>query len=147
MKTKHVVLAALMLAAFYAGTLVPSVHGQSEPGTYFRVNFMKVAPGGEQEYLNVEQEEWKPVHQALVESGRMNSWWLFETLYPAGTSHEYNYVAVDVFDSLENLENPGYVDMFPKVHEGESYEDASERTMAARDVANTELWRLVDHVE
>ncbi len=58
--------------AFFAGTLVPigsqrsstllAQAPQAKPAKYLEVDYMKVQPGKDSDYLRVEQQIWKPMH-------------------------------------------------------------------------------------
>jgi hypothetical protein len=147
MKLKHMLFAAALLGAFYGGTLVPTVHSQSDEARYAQMGFMKVEPGGVQEYLEVEQNLWKPVHQELVKTGKKESWWLFRVRYPRGTDHEYNFITVNAFQDLQDLETAGYQEILSKVHAGKNTQDILDRTLNARKQVNVELWELIEQVQ
>jgi len=54
---------------------------------------MKVTPGMESEYLEVEKK-WKEIHQKKVKLGICDGWQLWRKLY-TGTEDAYNYIAID----------------------------------------------------
>ena len=58
------------------------------------VNYMKVAPGGDDKYIAIEQQ-WKKVHQKLVDEGKMIGWELFY-VHDQGTASMYNYITVNI---------------------------------------------------
>jgi hypothetical protein len=107
---------------------------------------MKVEPGKAGEYLSMERDLWKPVHQDRIRSGHMTSWSLYQVDYPYGTDAPYNYVTVNVFSSLQDLERDVAAD-FGKVHPKIKISEVFSRTMGARQLARGELWRRIDHVE
>jgi hypothetical protein len=48
------------VTSFLAGTLAPGVSSDTKSPKYFEVDYMKVNPGKEADYLKVEREDWKP---------------------------------------------------------------------------------------
>src|SRR5205809_2633718 len=100
-------LAAATAGAFLAGSLssVASTQAQQpqRPSVYV-VNFIKANPAKYQEYLQLERETWKPVHQERIRAGQMRSWALYGVQYPFGTSLEYDCVMIDTYASLADAE-------------------------------------------
>ena len=52
------------------------------------------------DYLEYEQEVWKPIHQSLVDGGHTAGWGLYELLSPHGSSIPYNFATVDYLNKL-----------------------------------------------
>ena len=61
---------------------------QPSQNQYIEINYMKVQPGQEPEYLRLESELWKPIHQARVNSGLILSWKLCAVYYPGGSDSD-----------------------------------------------------------
>ena len=70
---------------------------------YYTVQYMKVPLENDNEYIRLETEVWKILHQARKDAGLMDGWFLFRVLSPSGTHTEYNYVTVNAYSSLEKL--------------------------------------------
>lgn len=68
------------------------------------VDFMKVDPSSEADYLRMEQEVWKHIHQERLNQGQLSGWYLYRINY-AGTNSTYNYVTVTIFPSLDKVQN------------------------------------------
>ena len=60
------------------------------------VEYMKVAPGQDDAYLQVEQKMWKPIHEARVKAGNALAWYLYRVNSPSGTLVDHNYVTVAI---------------------------------------------------
>lgn len=111
----------------------------AQTNMFAAVDYMKLPEGGNSDYLKIEKEVWKPMHQEWVNQGKLLGWYLYAVPYPGGTSAEYHYVTVRLYDNLANLDNP-MEDMeavFKKVHPGKSMETIGEKTMASRDLVKT----------
>lgn len=135
-------LLALLLALLLGG-LAPGALAQSERAVYLLVDYMKVPTGGEAEYVAMEQEIWKPVHEERMRQGLLTNWSLYEVSYTTPDA-PYDYVTLNVFDSFEHLEMDPAEDLFAAAHPDGDYDAMMERTMAAREIVHAEVWQLVN---
>jgi len=62
-------------------------------------SFMKVTPGQEAAYLEVEQA-WKKIHQKAVNEGMLIGWQLYRKLHTS-TTDPYDYITVNWFKNYE----------------------------------------------
>ena len=92
--------AALLVAAFMARATPVMAQGP-----FVTVDYMKVAPGQEDAYLQLEQKTWKPIHEARIKAGNALAWYLYRVDSPTGTAADHNYVTVAVYANFEALEN------------------------------------------
>lgn len=114
--------------------------------TYVQVDYMKVAPGKDQAYIDLERNIWKPYHQALIEAGRRVWWGLYGVRSPAGTEVDHNYATVNVYGKFADMEAPYAGDVLARVHAGKDVSTLANEALAARDLARSETWQLVDQV-
>lgn len=103
------------------------------------VDFVRIPDDANGNYVEVEQDIWKPMHQAMIDDGKMDAWFLYRIPYPGGTDAEYHYATVRVYSDLSQLENPmsGLGDLFAKVHPGKNADEAFEMTTGSRDLIKT----------
>ena len=103
------------------------------------VDYMRVPAGGSSDYVQLEKEVWKPMHQEWVKQGKMVGWYLYRIPYPGGTDAEYHYATVRVYDDLADIESPmsDMEDVFKKVHPGKDLDKLGKETMASRDLVKT----------
>ena len=120
-------------------------NASAPPSKYLNVAFMRSKPNVD--YVAVERDLWKPIHQDLVRSGAMNFWAFYALVMPGGTSYPYDYAAVNGVNSLSALENMYPDALFRRVHPNISLTDIGNRTAAARDLTRGELWVLVDSTQ
>jgi hypothetical protein len=153
---RSVTLALAVFISFFAGTLVPTAHTEKSQSPqpekapkYIEVDFMKVDPGKDAEYLKLEQQMWKPIHQERVKEGKLRSWYLFALQFPFGTDEKYDYVTVNTFDQFAQLENPylGFAEAVRKVHPSMKMDDLSNTTYKARRLVRSEIWAVIDHTD
>lgn len=135
-------LPALALALLFGG-LVPYALAQSERAVYLQVDYMKVPPGGEDEYVAMEREIWKPIHQERMRRGLLTNWSLYDISFTTPDA-PYSYVTINVFDSFERLETEPSETIIAAAHPDGDLDEMTERTMAAREIIHTEVWQLVD---
>jgi hypothetical protein len=118
---------------------------QSGPAPFLQVDYMKVEPTAASDYVSLEQDVWKPVHQARVDAGMMSRWALWAMTLPHGTGQPYNFAAVNGYQSMADM--GGYPEnVWEEVHPDRNVEKIVKRTTAARDNVQGELWELVDSV-
>ena len=117
--------------------------GHEDATIYVAVECMQSAST---DYLYVETNLWLPVHQALVDAGKRNSWGLYEVAF--GDRSVCDYYTVTTFRGEEQLNaEPRYAEVFAEVHSDRRIADDFARTDAARDRLSTELWRVIDSTE
>lgn len=75
----------------------------SQNNNYYVVQYIKVPPTIENEYLELETQVWKKMHQARITSGRLDGWHLYRVISPSGSNTEYNFVTVQIYNSVEKL--------------------------------------------
>jgi hypothetical protein len=115
----------------------------SVPPRFVVLDYMKVAPGKEAEYVRLEREVWKPFHQERVKNKQMVAWELYAVPYTADTQRQYDYVTVNVYESLAATDQTGLEALFRRVHAGNATRLLTQ-TGEARQVARAEVWQLLD---
>jgi hypothetical protein len=111
-------------------------------GPFVTVDYMKVAPGQEDAYLQLEQKTWKPIHEARIKAGNALGWYLYRVDSPTGTAADHNYVTVAVYANFEALENPYPNELLSKIVPAQSLPEFLKKTNAARDLVRSETWQL-----
>ncbi len=128
---------ALVLALFFAA----DVFAQDQPAPFLRLDFMKST---NDDYVSMESEIWKPLHQDAVNMGEMLAWNLFWVNY--GDRTKYDYVTVNVYADREAMEgdfDEWVNEAFARVHPDADVDKAMSRTSASRENVKSELWREV----
>jgi hypothetical protein len=120
------------------GGAPPVLAQQAQPVA--SVDYMKVAPGQDGAYLDLEQKVWKPVHQARVNAGHVLGWYLYSVMSPSGTHADHNYVTVSLYSGFEATENPYPNELIAKVIPAQGLSDFFKKTNAARELVRSELW-------
>jgi hypothetical protein len=159
MKRTGALVLGTAVASFLAGTLTSAAVSQGErppqaqqappPPAVAVVNFMKTQPGQDSAANALETGAWKRIHQERVRRGWMRSWALYGRQFPGGTGGDYDYVTVDVYNSFADEERDIVQlarDVLAHADPRQPLDSVLRQTDRARQVARSEVWRLVDHV-
>jgi hypothetical protein len=113
----------------------------SDDTLYLKVDYFKAAPDQISEYLHVEQELWKPIHQARVDEGIILGW-AFYGVFAGEPEVPYNYIAVNVFDEFDLIDYYQLAELVESVYPDLDLADFFDRTRASREVVRTEIWKV-----
>ncbi len=112
----------------------------AEPSLYVSIDCMKsTAP----DYQAVETEIWLPMHQQLVNEGKIIGWALYWVMYGDRSRCDY-YTATSYLGEEQLNAGPSFDAVFKAVHKGRNFEKAMARTWAARQHVASELLVLID---
>lgn len=125
------------------GCLAAPALAQAPQTVYVHLTYMKVAPGAEMDYVDLEREVWRPIHEEQRRRGELLNWNLYGVAF-APFETPYDYVAVTAFSDLDYLESDGWEDAFRAVHPDADYDDVIGRTQRAREIIHTEVWALLE---
>ena len=123
-----------------------SVYREGGPGDFkfLEVDYMKVEPGKEGEYWDVETNIWKPIHQEFIKAGSRVGWSLWGRVFPSGAGLDYQYVTVNYMSDWSKIGTANYTDAISKAHAGKDVDAMSSKTGASRTLVKSELWEVVD---
>ncbi|WP_138431021.1 hypothetical protein [Fodinibius saliphilus] len=74
------------------------------PGKYVSMDYMRVAPGKGPDYLMLEEEIAKPIHQERINRDKMKGWHTYSLIAPSGSQYGYNYSTANFFENVSDLE-------------------------------------------
>jgi len=135
MISKHYFLGAMFLLM----TTGFNLYGQVSPSLFIVADYMKVPPEKLNEYLQVEQTIWKPLHRQRINQGIIVGWYLYAVNF-AGTESEFNYVVLNLYDDQEHLESPWSADILAEVHPKLEAQDIMAQTIKCRENVRSELF-------
>lgn len=113
---------------------------------YIEVDYMKVKPGNESAYVEVEQNIWKPIHNEFIKAGARVGWSLWSKVFPAGSASDYQFVTVNYFPDFQKIGAADYNAAYEKAHPGKNMDELGDKTTNSRDLVRSELWQVVDIV-
>jgi hypothetical protein len=98
---------SLGLVGLLAASLAPAQNSATPPKyRMLTLAYMKTAPGKAADYVKLEREVWKPVHQDMVDNGRLTSWKLYSVTWPNGEGEEYDFVTMMEYPNFALMETP-----------------------------------------
>lgn len=114
----------------------------SESGKYVVINHMRVKPGMENAYMDVESEIWKPYQEEAIKRGMKANWGVWVAWpYKEGQSR---YSSVDGYNSMDQMMMGDNI--LEDVHPGMTWEEIDKKTSETRRISSIEIWEIVDAV-
>jgi len=113
-------------------------------GAYVRINFWKIRPNGFEDYLAVERHYWKPLAEALLKSGRKESWDLVGIWAPF-RADGYQGLTINIYHDWKTMMEPWSVveEAWKKVFPGLPFSLAEAHKQSVRTDSHAEIFRLV----
>ncbi len=99
------------------------------------LNYMKVPAGGNESYVSVENQ-WKKVHQNLVNEGKKLAWNLYY-VHNSGTESDYNFVTADIYKDIPSAIESFSYDALKEIW-GDKTDDILKKTMDSRELIHSE---------
>lgn len=126
--------------------LAATAHAQDPSSVLVQVDYMSVSPGGEAEYVTIERDLWKPIHEERMRRGDLLDWGVYEVAYAAPDS-PYDYVTVNVYANAAQMENGDWTASMRAAYPDADLDALKDRTQAAREIVHTELWAVLGSVQ
>lgn len=117
------------------------------PRKTMEVNFMAIAPGKTAEYVRLETEVFKPVHEERIKAGEITGWGLYEVAYPWSDTRPYSYITTNGFNDWDKMINSDYGGAYKKAFPKGDLNKLWAQTLAARSMYKTEIWNFVTRVD
>jgi len=150
-------LIGAVIVSFAAGTLITPVFTQGQAtaptpqtsvsarqSSFMLVEFMKVAEGKEAEWIKLERETWKPMHDLRVKNGGIQSWAAISQWMPGDESNGATYATVTTFRGFPDPTKTDYDALFKQAHPNSDMEAVMSQTQAARSIVRSEIWQVLD---
>src|SRR5438309_8489477 len=129
----HLKLCAAAALLVVTTIFAPEAKPQDQPKRrILSLDYQKPERGKTGEYIRLEREYWKPVHQDRVSKGKISSWKLYEVSFPNGEGQEYDFVTMTEFANFSDLEAPYEGTDFKKVLGNSKYGEMRGMTPAVR---------------
>lgn len=111
------------------------------PALYLKVDYFKAASENIGEYLSVERELWKPIHEERLARGIILGWSLY-SVFVGEPDAPYGHIAVNVFDDFDKIDYYGLDEIVAAVYPEKDLDAFYQRTRASREVVRTEIWKI-----
>ena len=109
-------------------------------GIYYVINEINVSKGKSKEYLDILEEIYLPIYKADIISKNRVTWSLWEK-WP-GNMKDFQYLAADGYQTLEQIEPIDYFHYFNKLHPAKSADEISKQVQEIRELVNSEMWKI-----
>ena len=118
------------------------IKAQSPTSTYAQSDYMKVDPLKIDEYVEIEKTLWKPLHAQRIQDGNIVGWYLF-SVWSTGTSSEYNFVTITIYEGFAKMENPISENLIKRVHPKMEPAELLKQTETTRNLVKSDYWHYV----
>ncbi len=108
-------------------------------------NYIKVKPGMQQDYLELEQA-WKKIHKASIDRGIMDGWQLWRKMY-TGTSDEYDYITLHWYRNFESTFIKYPEDLLEGIFTDEEIDALVEKAYETREVVRRQVTHRILEAE
>ena len=102
---------------------------------------------GRRDHFKVEQEIWKPIHEARVKDGKLEGWVLTRMVMPSGSNMPYHDATVDLYDNIEQMMKDSPMPYFEKVHPDKDVDKLLNETSATASLVRREVRINLDSVK
>ena len=106
---------------------------------WVEINYMKSKTG---DYESIETDVWKSIHHERILQGDMYYWALYHVDYPSGTDWDYDYVTLNVYDDIKDIE-VGFEHWDNWIKNLTIPQDVLDKTNESRDIVFTEIFELL----
>jgi hypothetical protein len=117
------------------------------PSRYKNTNFMRAEPDRLDDYLELEVDIAKPLHQNQADNNRMEGWNFYQLTFPTGTSVAYNFITADYYSSLEQIEMGITREVIKEVHPDMDVDEFEDFADSIRERVWSDLWELLEYAE
>lgn len=137
-------IAYVIVLCMVIGAIPKIVLAQQNQSLLIVVDLMKVKPGDEGKYIDLEQNIWKPIHQERINQGIIVGWMLYQVMY-SGSGDSYNYATVNVYADPAKLETSYEGIDFEKIHSGKDINEVIKATLDSRTIVKEQLMSRVNY--
>jgi hypothetical protein len=117
------------------------------PSKYHTANFMNVADGKWDDYMEMEKTLVKPIHEEHARTGGRAGWTLLALREPDGSARAYQAATFDFFDRWTDIGATDLSDFYSQIHPGKSPEYITNKITGTRALIRQEIRKLVDFVQ
>ncbi|MDR9416541.1 MAG: hypothetical protein RI564_09665 [Gracilimonas sp.] len=115
----------------------------SDPAKFAVVNFMWVKPGMGNQYLALENDIAKPLHEERKRLNQMHNWRTYSLLKPGGINYKYNFATADFYNKVSNIEYGFTNEIMKNVMPNANFTETMDAIDNTRDIVDSELWQLL----
>lgn len=117
----------------------------TQPGEnfeYMMVGYMQSIPDESLEYQSMEREIWQPAIKNGMDEGLLTGWTMASL--GKGPIKDYNYLAIDAFDTQEEMTTVDWDGWLKAAHKIENTDALNQRTESTRKFVRSRFFQLID---
>ena len=143
-----------VVVSFGMGALIVPVATQGAPSSqaavpanqqnFMLVQFMKVAPGKDSDWVKLERETWKPMHEMRVKDGNIVSWAVIDQHMPGDESNGPVAATVTTFRGWPDPTKTDWAGLIKKAHPQVQPDTIFKQADDARKLVRSEIWHVID---
>lgn len=118
----------------------------TQPPRYAFIGYMQPEYGKTRQYVELERQYWKQIHQERVGRGILRAWTLYNVRFPGGSDRAYSHFTIQLLDQFHDLETQYPAGIWDKVHPNVRQDEIDARTNAARKMVRTDVLTLLEQV-
>jgi hypothetical protein len=108
---------------------------------FLKVDYFKAAGQQMSQYLELELEQWKPMHEERFKRDIIKSW-DFYSVVAAEPDAPYNFITINVFDDFSLIDYYDLDSIINSVYPDKDPDELMEQTRNSREVVRTEIWEV-----
>jgi hypothetical protein len=111
---------------------------------YLLVSRNQIPPGRYEDYIKMETEIFKPVHEEMIRKDMMAHWGVWQT-WPFKEG-QARITIVEGYINAAQMSSPGFLEVFKSIHPDLIWEEVVEEIQKNRKELSVEMWELIDSV-
>lgn len=108
---------------------------------YMKIDYVKTLQGGGSEYIKIEREIWKPVHNERLRLGIISDRRIYKVIAGEPGSR-YDYVITTVFNDFGKIDDYRLDAIISEIYPSDDPDGIRRRTDSAREVVRSEIWQI-----
>lgn len=113
----------------------------------YQLDYMKPIAGKESDYVKMEREVFKPMHEERVKSGQITDWGLWEVVMPYAAESAFGYVTSTGYLDWDKLVSTDYTALYKKSFPKGDASKISAMVNGSRSLVRSEYWKEIMHEE
>lgn len=142
MKTRLLSILALLL---FLTPFVNSVSAQNDQGLYMKIDYLEIDLQQLNSFHNDVESVLKPVSEARIEAGSLESWYIYKVLYPGSQNTDHNFIVVSICAELCNDESIN--NHMVEFSDSENIADLLSDYHSIMSPNFSELWKINNNIE
>ena len=106
-----------------------------------KIDYVKTLQGGASEFLKIEREIWKPIHNERLRLGIISDRRIYKVIAGEPGSR-YDYVITTVFNDFDEIDDYRMDAIMSEIYPSDDPEVIWRRIDSAREVVGSEIWQI-----